>query len=64
MSNIHNHISAFKVENQLEKFEGLVQPYDCTVNSTSDYALWTLDRTYYKGISANIELQVHIVTCR
>jgi hypothetical protein len=30
----------------------------CTVNSSSDYTLWTLHRCYIKGISANIELQV------
>jgi hypothetical protein len=34
-----------------------------TVNSTSDYTLWTLYRSYFKGISANIELQVYNVTC-
>jgi hypothetical protein len=28
------------------------------VNSTSHYTVWTLYRTYFKGISANIELQV------
>jgi hypothetical protein len=27
-----------------------------TANSTSDYTLWTLHRSYFKGISANIEL--------
>jgi hypothetical protein len=34
-----------------------------TVNSTSDYTLWILYRSYFKGISANIELQVYSVTC-
>jgi hypothetical protein len=34
-----------------------------TVNSTSDYTLWTLHRSYLKGISANIELLVYCVTC-
>jgi hypothetical protein len=34
-----------------------------TVNSTSDYTLWTLYLSYFKGISANIELQVYGVTC-
>jgi hypothetical protein len=28
-------------------------------NSKSDYTIWTLYRSYYKGISANIEVQVH-----
>jgi hypothetical protein len=37
--------------------------YLCTVNSISDYTLWTLYRFYFKGISANIELQVYSVTC-
>jgi hypothetical protein len=37
--------------------------YVCIVNSTSDYMLWTLYRSYFKGISGNIELQVHSVTC-
>jgi hypothetical protein len=37
--------------------------YIGTVNSTSDYTLWTLSRSYFKGISANIELQVYSVTC-
>jgi hypothetical protein len=31
-----------------------------TVNSTSDYKLWALYRSYYKGISANIELQLQL----
>jgi hypothetical protein len=31
--------------------------------SPSDYTLWTLYRSYSKGISANIELQVYSVTC-
>jgi hypothetical protein len=35
----------------------------CTVNSTSDYTLWTLYRSYFKGIKANTELQVLSVTC-
>jgi hypothetical protein len=35
----------------------------CTVNSTSDYTLWTLYRSYFKDNSANIELNVHTVTC-
>jgi hypothetical protein len=30
----------------------------CTVNSTSDHTHWTLYRSYFKGISANIELPV------
>jgi hypothetical protein len=30
----------------------------CTVNSTSVYTLWTWDRSQYKGIRANIELQL------
>jgi hypothetical protein len=34
-----------------------------TVNSTSNFALWTLYRSYVRGISANIELQVYSVTC-
>jgi hypothetical protein len=34
-----------------------------TVNSTSDYTLWTLYRSYFKGISANIELQIYSLTC-
>jgi hypothetical protein len=34
-----------------------------TVNSTSDYTLKTLYRSYFKGISANSELQVYSVTC-
>jgi hypothetical protein len=33
----------------------------CTVNNTSDHTLWTLYRSYFKGISANIELQVYSV---
>jgi hypothetical protein len=32
----------------------------CIINSTSDY--WTLYRSYVKGISANIELQLYNVT--
>jgi hypothetical protein len=32
-----------------------------TVNSTSDYTLWTLRRSYFEGITANIELQVKSV---
>jgi hypothetical protein len=35
----------------------------CTVSSTSDSTLWTLYRYYFKGISANIELQVLSMTC-
>jgi hypothetical protein len=31
---------------------------DGTVNSTSDYTLWTLYRSYFKGISANVELLI------
>jgi hypothetical protein len=34
-----------------------------TINSTSDYALWTLYSSYFDGIRANIELQVYSVTC-
>jgi hypothetical protein len=34
----------------------------CTVNSTSDYTLWTLYCSYFKGIIANIEMQVYNVT--
>jgi hypothetical protein len=34
-----------------------------TVNSRSDYTLWTLYRSYSRGISANIELQVYRMTC-
>jgi hypothetical protein len=30
---------------------------------TSDYTFWTLNRSYFKDISANIELQVYSVTC-
>jgi hypothetical protein len=37
--------------------------YVCTVNSTSDYTLWTLYHSYFKGISANIELQLYSMTC-
>jgi hypothetical protein len=33
-----------------------------TVNITSDYTIWTLYRYYFKGISANIELQVYSET--
>jgi hypothetical protein len=32
--------------------------YLCTVKSSSDKTTWTLYRSYFKGISANIELQV------
>jgi hypothetical protein len=35
----------------------------CTVNSTSNYTLWTLYRSYSKGIRANIEPQVYSVGC-
>jgi hypothetical protein len=39
----------------------------CTVNSTSDYmnykTLNTLNRSYFKGISANIELHLYSLTC-
>jgi hypothetical protein len=34
----------------------------CT-DSTSEYTLWALYRSYFKRISANIELQVYSVTC-
>jgi hypothetical protein len=34
-----------------------------TVKCTSDYTLLTWYRSYSKGISANIELQVYSVTC-
>jgi hypothetical protein len=34
-----------------------------TVNSTSNHTLWYLFRSYFKGISANIELQVYGKTC-
>jgi hypothetical protein len=34
-----------------------------TVNSTSDNTLWTLFRSCFKGISANIELLAYSVTC-
>jgi hypothetical protein len=34
-----------------------------TLNSTSDYTLRTLYRSYFKTISDNIELQVYSVTC-
>jgi hypothetical protein len=37
--------------------------YVYTVNGMSDYTLWTLYRSYYKGINANIELHVYSVTC-
>jgi hypothetical protein len=30
----------------------------CTVNSTSNYTVWTLYSSYFKGVSANIELHV------
>jgi cell division septum initiation protein DivIVA len=33
-----------------------------TVNRTSDYTLWTLCRSYFNGISANMELRVYSVT--
>jgi hypothetical protein len=33
-----------------------------TVNGTSDYTLWTLCRSYFKGISANIEVQMRSMT--
>jgi hypothetical protein len=36
---------------------------DVTVNSTSDYTLCTYYHSYFKGISANIELKVYSVTC-
>jgi hypothetical protein len=36
---------------------------ECTIDSTSDYTLWTLYRTYFKSISANIVLQLYSVTC-
>jgi hypothetical protein len=34
-----------------------------TVNNTSDYTLKTSYCSYFKGISANIELQMYNVTC-
>jgi hypothetical protein len=34
-----------------------------TINSTSDYSLWTFYRSCFKGINANIELQVYSETC-
>jgi hypothetical protein len=34
-----------------------------TVNSTSDHGLWTLYRSYFKGIKASIELEMYSVTC-
>jgi hypothetical protein len=33
-----------------------------SLNSTLDCTLWTLYRSYFKGISANIELQVYSET--
>jgi hypothetical protein len=39
------------------------QLYEGTVNSTPDYTLWSWCRSYFKGISAIIELQVYSVTC-
>jgi hypothetical protein len=33
-----------------------------TVNSTSDYTLWTWYCSYSKGISVNMELQVYLVS--
>jgi hypothetical protein len=33
-----------------------LETYQRTVNSTSDYTLWALYRSYSNGISANIEL--------
>jgi hypothetical protein len=38
------------------------RPPQCTVKGTSDYILWTLYRSYFKGISANIELSVYSET--
>jgi hypothetical protein len=35
---------------------------ECTVDSTSDYTFSTLYRSYFKSISANIELQVYSET--
>jgi hypothetical protein len=31
--------------------------------STTHYTLWTVYRSYFKGISANIELRMYSVTC-
>jgi hypothetical protein len=33
-----------------------------TVKSSSDYTLWTLYRSYFKIMSADIELKVYSVT--
>jgi hypothetical protein len=41
----------------------LDQYFICTVNSTSDYTLRTLYRSYFNGIRANIELQVYSMMC-
>jgi hypothetical protein len=38
-------------------------PPACTVHSTSDYTLWNMYRSYFKGISAHIKLQMYNVTC-
>jgi hypothetical protein len=35
----------------------------CTLNGTPDYTFWTLYRSYFKGIGANIELPVYSATC-
>jgi hypothetical protein len=37
--------------------------FEITFNSASDYTLWTLYRSYFKKIGANIELQVYSVMC-
>jgi hypothetical protein len=34
-----------------------------TINSSSDYTLWTFYRSFFMDIRANIELQVYSVTC-
>jgi hypothetical protein len=41
-----------------------IEHTEYTVNNTSDYILWALYRSYFKGISANIELQVGLSAYR
>jgi hypothetical protein len=57
-------IIAQHCSNMAEKITSLMTVWRCTDNSTSDYTLWTLYLSYFKGFSANIELQVYsLVRC-
>jgi hypothetical protein len=43
--------------------QGVIRFTNLYTQSTTHQTVWTLYRSYFKGISANIEQQVYSVTC-